>query len=108
MVTAPPQQYSTNKMGNQNDNYDRVYKPLIVSCNRIIDTKLYVQENHCTERDSNPQPLGYMSSALPIELSVLRIIGEILNIYTHLVGSGSNLLDEIINLNILEVPLPRN
>ena len=66
--------------------------------------KLYVQENHCTQRDSNPQPLVYTTSALPIELSVLRTSGEILNFYTHLVGSGSNLLDAIINLNMLEVP----
>ena len=67
-------------------------------------SKLDVQENHCTQRDSNPQPLVYMTSALPIELSELRISGEIINIYTHILGFGSNLLDAIINLNILEVP----
>ena len=33
LVTAPPQQKLTDKMGNQNDKCDRDYKPLIVSCN---------------------------------------------------------------------------
>ena len=36
---------------------------------------------------------------------MLRISVEILNIYSHLVGSGSNLFDAIFNLNMLELPL---
>jgi len=31
-LPAPPQQKLTGKTGNQNDKYDRDYKPLIVSC----------------------------------------------------------------------------